>query len=283
MPEKSPLTIRVGLANPNGRMPSEMERRELPVMLSANSLFDHEKGRFRDIPSNLMDLDVALDSAGFVAMKRYGRYPWSIAQYVNLVLMGGFTWWSQMDCCCEQEIAGDRETVRGRIEATAKMLGLCRDELSRALQCAPEFAPFTTQPMPILQGWKSSDYELSAQLTDDVLSGDWPDMVGIGSVCRRHLKGEDGLWRVLDAVDRVLPPHVRLHLFGVKGTALTGLVDHPRVVSVDSMAFEFAARIDCRKAGVSKTIERRMGCLDSWLTKQAPKATAQISLGLAFA
>jgi hypothetical protein len=68
----------------------------------------------------------------------------------------------------------------------------------------------------------------------------WPDLVGVGSVCRKRLLGEDGLMRVLDTLEGVLPTHVRLHLFGVKSAAVSKLKDRPRVASVDSMAWNAA-------------------------------------------
>lgn len=260
--------IRVGLGNPGSQMAIAMETRGLPVMVSANALFDHERKCFKEPPPQLMDLDVALDSAGFVAMKRYGRFPWSIAQYVDLALMGGFSWWSSMDCCCEPEVAGDRATVQARVLATAQLLSLCRSEYQRRCEGEPELHDAVGYPMPILQGWEADDYLRSAELTNGVLAGEWPSLIGIGSVCRRHLKGPGGLWRILHAVDQVLPPHVKLHLFGVKGTAIEGLQHHPRVASVDSMAFEFSARIVAREAGVSKTTALRVNELDRWLERQ---------------
>lgn len=261
--------IRIGLVNPTGGMPVVAEERGLPVLVSANALFNHSRKAFRPVPYNLCNLDVALDSAGFVALARYKRYPWSVEQYVEMALMGGFTWWSQMDCCCEPEIAGDRATVTARVRATAQMLDLCRAEYFRLLGLAPEFAPFSTEPMPIVQGWTPDDYRQSADLTDVVLKGQWPAMVGVGSVCRRNLNGPDGLWRVLDALDRALPAGVRVHLFGVKGSAIASFADHPRVASVDSMAFEFRARVVARERGVSKTIALRAEVLDHWLARQA--------------
>ena len=62
---------------------------------------------------------------------------------------------------------------------------------------------------------------------------DWPDLVGLGSMCRRRT----------DGLDRVLPAPVRLHLFGVKSTAIAALPGRPRVASsTDSQAWDFAAR-----------------------------------------
>ena len=266
-------------------MPIEMESRGIPVLVSANSCFSHKRRAFRQVSPTLMDLDVALDSAGFVAMRHYGRYPWSIAQYVEFALMNGFTWWSQMDCCVEPEVAGDRDTVIARIHATSQMLHLCREEAAAWLALCPEFEPFSSAPMPILQGWQPDDYRLSAELSNEVLGGVWPDMVGVGSVCRRHLKGQHGLWRVLHEIDLVLPAHVKLHLFGVKGPALKELADHPRVVSTDSMAFELHARIEANKTKVSKTVAYRMAALERWIAAQAPVPTpvgAEQNLELAF-
>ncbi len=277
------IQVRVGLANPNGRMPAEMEARGVPVLVSANSLFDHKKGKFRPVPQNLADIDVALDSAGFVAMKRYGRYPWSIAQYVEMALISGFTWWSQMDCCVEPEVAGDRDTVIGRIHATSQMLRMCREETKRWLIECPEFRQFATMPMPIIQGWQPEDYRLSIDLANEVLGGEWPEMIGVGSVCRRRLDGPAGLWAVLNELDRTLPAHVKLHLFGVKGSALRRLANHSRVVSVDSMAFEMRARVKARELGVKKTVDFRVATMDLWLARQIGEADLVPSVQQAFA
>ena len=48
-------------------------------------------------------------------------------------------------------------------------------------------------------------------------------MVGVGSVCRRHLHGPDGLIAIMGALDRVLPSGTVVHLFGAKGNALPAL------------------------------------------------------------
>jgi len=264
----NPITTRIGLANLTGKMPAEFEKREIPVLVSANALFDHARCTFREVPTNVYDLDVALDSAGFVAMRHYKRYPWTIRQYVETAVSFPWTWWAQMDACCEPEIAGDRSTVLERVNATARMLELCRDDRARLLDNYPEFEPIASEPMPVLQGWLPDDYRKSIDLADRVLKGKWPRMVGIGSVCRRSLSGPFGLWRILHAVDTALPPGVSVHLFGVKGTALKDIHRFPRVVSTDSMAFEFEARVRCREERMSKTISARLMCLDSWRERQ---------------
>lgn len=287
MPDLPPLScgmsnvlVRAGLVSAAGRMAFGMEARGLPVLVSANSLFDHKRGIFRKIPDALTDLDWALDSAGFVAMARYGKFPWSVAQYVDLALLSGCTWWAQMDCCCEPEIAADRDVVRARVKATSQLLSMCRNTYIDATDANRYLRDFTPEPMPVLQGWLPEDYRESAELANWVLNGKWPDLVGLGSVCRRHLGGEAGLWRVLAAVDHVLPPHVRIHAFGVKGNALARLAEHPRIFSTDSCAFEFRARVVSREAGISKSIDLRLGVLDQWMSKQVPAGTEQLQLGV---
>src|SRR4051794_25549842 len=89
-----------------------------------------EDGReFRMPPAGLFSgVPVALDSAGFVALHRYGDYPWTVAEYVELAAAYPWDWWAQMDLCCEPEIARDRDEVGRRIAATVRLLGECREE-----------------------------------------------------------------------------------------------------------------------------------------------------------
>lgn len=63
-------------------------------------------------------------------------------------------------------------------------------------------------------------------------------------MCGRNLRGEVGIFAVIDALDRILPPHVKFHLFGVKGKSLEHLGQHPRILSIDSMGWDFAGRKD---------------------------------------
>lgn len=204
-------------------------------------------------------MDVALDSAGFVAMARYGGYRWSVAQYVELAGLFGWTWWAQMDLCCEPKVATDRQAVLERVHGTAGYLLACRAQVDawEAQGC-----DWLTHPMPVLQGWRPEDYERSAALADTVLDGEWPSLVGVGSVCKRHEGGPDGLWAILRHLDAVLPPHVRLHLFGAKGNALPALARWGRVASTDSMAWDFGARYD-RKHRASSTVER-VAAMERW-------------------
>ena len=72
----------------------------------------------------------------------------------------------------------------------------------------------------------------------------------------------------MDRLDRALPAHVGLHLFGVKGDGLKALRAHPRIVSVDSQAWGTAARWDAVKDGASCTTERKVEAMRRWYRAQ---------------
>lgn len=266
----SDFTIRAGLSKATGLMPIEMEKRGYSALLSANALFNHRTKSFREVPMNLDNVDVALDSAGFVAMNRYGNYPWSLPAYCELAMSHPFAWWAQMDFCCEPEVANDRAILRERIHATAQALSACNHLHTAWSTQAPEL--HLRPAMPVLQGWSPDDYELSSELANAVLFGRWPDLVGIGSVCRRELGGANGIATIIARLDAVLPSHVRFHLFGVKGSAISELSKLPRVASVDSMAYEFRARVLAREAGATKTISFRAEVLEKWMDRQTGHA-----------
>lgn len=225
-----------------------------PILVSANAFW--RNGRF-GLPTAAVfgGADVALDSAGFVAMLRYWGYQWSLGDYVDLAGRVRPSWWAAPDYCCEPEIASDRATVLDRVERTALKLDWCQQV------AADRGVP---APMPVLQGWFPDDYRRCADLI-----GDLPSLVGIGSVCRRPLGGEAGVLNVIEQLDRYLPRHVRLHLFGVKGSAIAKLGGHSRVASVDSAAWDFAARRErVRNNQASCTLEYRSRYLRRWYEEQ---------------
>lgn len=244
------MKVRVGI-HPSGRYGSALKEIGAAALISANAL--RKRGRFRRMKPEAFGghLDVALDSAGFVAMVRYGGYPWSVSDYVELAAAWPWAWWASMDFCCEPEVARDRDEVRARIGRTVERLAECRVEATR-------FG--IVEPMPVLQGWQPDDYERCADLMPDL-----PTLVGLGSVCRRNLSGEDGIVAILGRLDRRLPRHVQLHLFGVKGQAIHALVGHPRIASVDSMAWDMAAR---REIVGSRTVTKKIDFMCRWWREQ---------------
>lgn len=248
------VMIRIGIPASFQRFSAVAASIGAPILVSANAFW--RDGRFGLPNASIFGgADVALDSAGFVAMFRYGGYRWSLGDYVNLAGRMRPTWWAAPDYCCEPEIAGDRNEVLDRVKRTAFKLDWAR-------QVAADRG--VTAPMPVLQGWFPDDYIRCAEMIPDL-----PALVGVGSVCRRALSGPAGIIRVVTRLHNDLPPHVRLHLFGVKGSAIAALAGHPRIHSVDSAAWDFAARRERQRNNqASCTVEYRSGYMRDWYSKQ---------------
>lgn len=238
------MKVRVGLPLTGGQLVAAARSSGYAVLFSANAFArtyprTHERaGDFRCFrrpdAQQLDGLDAALDSAGFVAAAHYGDYRWSVDDYIDLAASYPWTWYASMDMSVEPEIAEDRPLRLLRIAATAGLLFRC----TRAAR-----AKGLKAPMPVLQGWTVDEYLLCA---DWLPLREWPSLVGLGSMCRRAVEGSNGILAVLDAVDRVLPAHVQFHLFGVKSTVLDRIANHPRVASMDSMAWDVRARCERR-------------------------------------
>lgn len=237
------MKVRVGLPLTGGQLVAAARKLGYSVLFSANAFASiyppsHDRaGEFRRFrrpdPQQLDGLDAALDSAGFVAASHYGDYRWGVADYIDLAASYPWTWYASMDMSVEPEIAEDRPLRILRIATTAALLFQCvREAKRRGLK----------PPMPVLQGWTADEYLLCTQW----LPFEWPSLVGLGSMCRRAVEGSNGILAILDAVDRVLPPHVQFHLFGVKSTVLDRIAHHPRVAAMDSMAWDVRARCERR-------------------------------------
>jgi hypothetical protein len=242
------MIIRIGLPTSFRRLGAAARALGAPVLVSANAFW--RGGRFikRD---GVEGLDLAVDSAGFVAMRHYGGYRWSIPEYVAFVARIRPTWWSAPDYCCEPEIARDREAVRARIALTVDRLEVAR--FAAFLQNLPP-------PLPVLQGRDPEDYVRCAEKMAPL-----PRLVGVGSTCRRT-RAE--IIAIIQLLDRELPRHVGLHLFGVKGSAIAALAGHPRVASVDSMAWDFAARREKIRDNTRFTLDYRIGHMQRWYRAQ---------------
>ncbi len=268
---RSRAILRVGIPQPGGKILAAARASGYPVLFSANAFMVRDKDGYGDVvrvrkpdPAQFAGLDAALDSAGFVAMSHYRGFPWSVDQYLDLVASWPWSWWSSMDLCVEPELAHDRVELYFRLAETCRLLGECRQRArDRGIP----------DPMPILQGRHPRDY---LWMLERLPLLELPPLIGVGSMCRRHVHGPDGLIAVVQALDRELPAQVRLHLFGVKGTALSYLSGHPRLASIDSMAWDAAAR---RSLRTGRTAEARIGFMHAWtrahgsrLDERAPSA-----------
>lgn len=238
------------------------------ALVSANAFFDHGRRRFRRVPPDLFcGVPTALDSAGFVAMVRYRGYPWTLDQYVALAGAYPWSWWAAPDFCCEPQVAADHDEVLHRVRATAA-------KLAWAAMLAEDTG--VRPPMPVLQGWHPDDYLRSVDLMARFMR--LPALVGLGSMCRRHLSGPSGAVAIIERLDTVLPVGIGFHLFGVKGAVAAALRDHPRLVSIDSQASEAHAR---REAVKRRKIDPSFSCDLAFRTWHMRRWFAELSADLA--
>ncbi len=288
------MMMRVGLPNKGGRLTFHAFNEGYPVMVSASAFWNPATSCFQ-IPDacNLHELDLALDSAGFTAMKLWKAkgaqpgianvFPWRLEQYVELASLMGVSWWSQPDLCCEPEIASSQAEIDYRIDATATLLeGTLRmvyewqNALARSCT-ATVVANMIKPPVPVLQGWSSGDYLRSLDLMMQVWERwqPWlaaPALIGVGSMCRRTLKHPShGLHAILASLEGQLPAQSRLHLFGVKGGCLSELKMLDFVASADSMAYDFGARVKAHRAGRSNTVAHRTAEMTRWMSAAAQR------------
>lgn len=292
-PPATPV-MRVGIPHRGGKLAVHAFDNDYPAMVSANA-FWNPKTRAFQMPeaTDLSEVDFALDSAGFTAMKLWqtkgtqagiaGVYPWTLAQYVEFATQSGAAWWAQPDFCCEPEIAGNQAEIDYRINATATLLEgvmqtLWRWQNDLAKTESPRVvANMLPPPMPVIQGWSADDYRRSLDLMLEVWQRwePWmapPALIGIGSVCRRSLTHRThGLYAILSALDGRLPAGMKVHLFGVKGTCLKEVASLGWVASMDSMAYDFGARMTALKNGVSNTIAHRRQHMTEWMDKASAK------------
>lgn len=265
------MTIEIVVGLPhlnNGPILARARLMQQPMLISANCLSKwRDRGGWRswegwrhgqlDNATGLHSLD--LDSAGYVLTSLYGGFPWSIADYMALAASYPFRRIAAADYCCEHQIAGDRDEVLDRISRTIATNRECRE---RAADLG-----IIDRLMPVLQGRTPEDYVRCAEaLHLSMLPG---TVVGIGSMCRRGIHGPEGLIAVVRHLDRVLPIGVRLHLFGVKGSALPWLLPFAqRVASIDSQAWGTAARREAHRSGRSKTDVFAADHMERWTIAQ---------------
>lgn len=118
--------------------------------------------------------------------------------------------------------------------------------------------------MPMLQNRRPEDYECCA----DAL---WllrrpAGILGVGSMCRRPVAGPEGVVAVIAHLHQILPAGIRLHAFGVKGSALPNLAQFgDRVASIDSQAYGVAARRDALRRNIAKSDRLVAAHLECWI------------------
>ena len=232
----------------------------LPVLVSANAFFAagaDGRGRFRlPLAAAFAGVDAALDSSGYVAMARYNGYRWSPEEYLDLAAAAPWTWYATMDLATEAEISGSEFEVQLRLAGTVRNhLHFCRLADDRGM----------ARPIPVIQGQTQRHYLWCADQLGLTSGSTSVPLIGVGSMCRRNIAGDDGIVAIVEMLDRVLPPGTTLHMFGVKAASLVPLAGHPRVASIDSCAWDFALRMDVRRG---RSMDLRKAAIDAWYLEQ---------------
>lgn len=263
------MEIIVGLPHINrGPILTRVSELRAPALISANclSMWSRRIGwpdwggwRLEKLDNARGLHSLCLDSAGFVASALYGGFPWSVGKYVELAAAFPFRWWASIDYCTEPEIAGDRDEVLDRISRTVRANLDC--------QRAGSEAGIDGNFLPVIQGRAPADYERCLDGISACIKRGRP--IGVGSMCRREIHGAEGLVAVVDHLDRLLPTGIRLHLFGVKGTAIPFLLPFgDRIASIDSQAYGVTARRDAYRRKMPKTDAFVADHLERWLRVQ---------------
>lgn len=208
---------------------------DVPLFVSHRRL-----ARYKTLP--VATTDWALDSGGFTELSMHGRWNTKPREYATAVRryqleVGRLQWASPQDWMCEPWITAKTGlSVADHQRRTV-------DNYLRLRAIAPDL-PF----VPVLQGWQLDDYHRCVDLyTAAGVDLTAERTVGVGSVCRRQ--GEGSISAILDSLAR---RGLNLHGFGVKTQGLR--ISAPYLVSADSMAWSFRARMDAREGG------RHPGC-----------------------
>jgi len=183
-----------------------------------------------------------VDSGGFPSSYQHNGYKGkSDAQYLNYVMRHRAECYALRDYPCEPQILRRHNlTVQQQIQRTLqhhlRLLDL-HDSLG-----------VKAQPVPVLQGWHVSEY---LDCLDSFREhGLIKDYMAIGSLCRRHATKQ--IARIILTLHSELPRRVKLHAFGTKISVLSNPAVFDSLFSVDSGAFDYAARWKkLRKSGMS--------------------------------
>lgn len=200
----------------------------VPLFVSARRIRRYKKFR----PAGVR---WACDSGGFTELSLFDRWVTSPAQYVDELYrfrdeIGLMDWASPQDWMCEPHM------VAKTGKSVEEHQYLSCENFVELRELGPDL-PI----IPVLQGWDPGDYVKHLEMYESfgVDLREFPT-VGMGSFCRRA--------NVAGVRELVVDLHrygLRMHGFGLKRDGLRLFKDH--LVSSDSMAWSFTARIEGRK------------------------------------
>jgi hypothetical protein len=199
------------------------------IMVVASAFWDNERKRFKvSRPPAAHIATMCIDSGGFTAMKRWGKYPWTPQQYAawchEMARDVPLDFVAIMDYACEPGV--DRSafaTNKERIKATIRNDIACH-ESDPAL-------PW----LSVLQGdtLEERAFDLRIRKRLGLLPADY---AGIGSVCGRGIAGAREAIRFY--VDHL--PGVRFHVFGMHAGTIDDDDVYAAVQSWDSYGWSWS-------------------------------------------
>jgi hypothetical protein len=205
------------------------------AMISVNQL--------RKRKSNFEVNDWILDSGAFTEVSKFGEHRLSPDDYVRQInrwsRCGNLLAAVSQDYMCEPFILKlTKMSVQEHQDLTIQ-------KYDQILSLRPN-----TYLMPVLQGYKVSDYLAHLQSYGDRISAN--QWVGVGSVCKRNGDPEQIL-DILKAI-KCLCPTLKLHGFGLKQTALENPKIRELLHSCDSMAWSYGQRFSPERDSVQNQL-----------------------------
>jgi len=207
----------------------------VPVFVSMNS-FD----KYKELPDGGGTI-LGVDSAGFKELQMHGRWRTDAAAFAEKCLRikrhygRRAVWFSPQDWMCEKIIIEGGRTKDGIFVGTG--LSVEEHQLRTVRNFAELRALLGDLVIPVIQGWKVTDYWRCMQMYRDhgVELADSP-RVGVGSVCRRQSTNEATL--IMQSIASELGPV--LHGYGFKKDGYRSCAKY--MASGDSFAWSFAGR-----------------------------------------
>jgi len=176
------------------------------------------------------------DGGGFNLLNLYGEYPFTVANWMNLVAFLGADYCATLDYPCEPDISRQLGlmTNEDRLQATVE----------RARECLEYSEMLDTQIVPVIQGFSLGEYRRCIDLHSR--AGTIREYMAVGSMCRRLSSNK--LHELIPGIySHARQAGVkRLHFFGLKADRALGDLSE-FIWSRDSAAVLDSRNADLRK------------------------------------
>ena len=217
---------------------------------------DRQRFRIHRPPSDHFAF-LAIDSGGFTAARRWGKYPWTVLQYVEFIETMSkdipLTFCAVLDYACEPSVNRSiHQSNLDRIKATIENEQACRE-------AAPHL-PW----LPVLQGYTWGEREKGLEMR---AAANLPmaGLFGVGSVCGQAPRAASAvIGRYALAM-----PEAKFHGFGLSVLSVAHDSTFAALASWDSYAWNWAKaeRIDLKKQPGETSTSYSWRLADRYLTK----------------